>query len=118
LIQIEISKLTVRAKGRVIKKGKVAQQTSKNRPNPLLLRIIIHHHVYVMYTMHITNNFWTLTNKRPNGFPIIGFGLSFVTLILIFLFIFVFIFGIVVNTVSTQQKDGKGLAYVTKQYAI
>jgi hypothetical protein len=75
---------------------------------------MIHHFVYVLYTTHITNNFWTLTNKRPNGFPIIGFNFSFVTLILIFFFIFVFIFGIVVNTVITEQKDSKGLVHVTK----
>jgi hypothetical protein len=77
---------------------------------------MIHHYVYVTYTMHITNNFWTLTNKRPNGFPINGFSRSFVTLILIFFFIFVFIFGIVVNIVITEQKDSKGLVHVTEEH--
>ncbi len=77
---------------------------------------MIHHYVYMMYTTHITNNFWTLTNKRHDGFPIIGFGLSFVTLILIFFFVFVFIVGIVVNTINTEQKDGKGLVNVTKEH--
>ncbi len=66
----------------------MAQQTSEMNPHPLLLRIVIHHYVRMM---HITINFWTITNKRPNGFPIIGVILSFVTIILIFFFIFVFI---------------------------
>jgi hypothetical protein len=116
LIQLDINKLTDRTQRRVIRKGKVAQQTSKISPRPLLLRISIYHYVYMMYTMHITNIFWTLRNKRPNGFPIIGFSLSFVTLILIFFFIFVFIFRIVDNTFITEQKDSKGLVCVTKEY--
>jgi hypothetical protein len=94
----------------------VAQQASKINPHPLLLQIMIYHYVNVMHTMHITINFWTLTNKRPDGFPIIGVSLSFVTLILIFFFIFVFIIGIVVNTVITEQKERKGLIHVTKEY--
>ncbi len=53
--------------------------------------ILIHHYVYVTITTHIGNNFWTLTNKWPNGFPIIGFGLSFVTLILFIFFFFFFV---------------------------
>jgi hypothetical protein len=69
-----------------------------------------------MHTMHITNNFLTLTNKRPNGFPIIGVSLPFVTLILNFFFNFIFIIGIVVNTVITEQKERKGLVHVTKEY--
>jgi hypothetical protein len=77
---------------------------------------MIHHYTNVRHTMHITINFWTLTNKRPNGFPIIGFSLSFVSLILIFYFIFLFIIGIVIDTVITGQKESKGLVHVTKEY--
>ncbi len=117
LIQIKINKLTERTKGRVIKKGKKAQQTSKISPHPLLLKIIIHHYMYMTCTSHITNNFWTLTNKRPNWFSIIGFSLLFVTIILVFFFIFVFIFEIVFNTLITEQKDSKGLVYVTEECA-
>ncbi len=89
------------------KKGKVAWQTSKINPHPLLLRIMIHHYMYMTHTTHITNNFLTLINKRPNGFPIIGLSLSFVTLIII---------GIVVNAVITEQKESKELVHVTKEY--
>ena len=63
LIQIEINKLTERTKRRVIKKGKVAGQTSKICGHHLLLTIMIHHYVYVTITTHIGSNFWTLTNK-------------------------------------------------------
>ncbi len=115
-IQIEINKLTERTQGRVINKGKVARQTSKFHPHPLLMWIMNHHYLNVMHTTHITTNFWTLTNERPHGFPIIGFSLSFVTLILIFYFIFVFIIRIVVNTIITEQKESKGLVHVTKEY--